>query len=174
MTGQTMSRIPGFDEVGPEFKPPIRLSFANVLTSLRKPRVQRPTIRLKLSSRRNLEIQRRACPWPVLAVRSNSRLESSLNRGEFWKDREPFHSRLPPNTALQPTVPPRAPRDLGNIWQSIWAIRVAAVAGPSAERSTVGRHSTHLQYFEAGKRQLALPISRCDNCFRFFVVKESH
>jgi RimJ/RimL family protein N-acetyltransferase len=36
--------------------------------------------------------------------------------------------------ALEPDLPPRAPIDLVNIWQSAWVLRLTAVAGKSAQR----------------------------------------
>jgi TonB family protein len=51
--------------------------------------------------------------------------------------REPLHGVLPPNTALEPNLPPRAPIDLVNIWQLVWVLRLTTVAGKSAQRQNV-------------------------------------
>ena len=37
-------------------------------------------------------------------------------------------------TALEPNLPPRAPIDLGIVWQSAWVLRFTTVAGKSAQR----------------------------------------
>jgi hypothetical protein len=42
-------------------------------------------------------------------------------------------------TALEPNLPPRAPIDLGTIWHSSWVLRLASVAGKSAQRQNVIR-----------------------------------
>jgi hypothetical protein len=51
----------------------------------------------------------------------------------------------PYNKALEPNLPPRAPIDLVNIWQSAWVLRLTAVAGKSAQRQTVRREGMRVR-----------------------------